>query len=78
MDKQIPLPQEALAVIVKASQQIEEIRHQLRLYADGLRHGLNVPAGWVLDMEKHAFVPDPGQGPSGADAPAGESVGVEN
>jgi hypothetical protein len=33
------------------------VNGQVNSYVSGLRHGLNIPEGWELDMQAKAFVP---------------------
>lgn len=53
----IPLPPGAFETLQDAQRKLADIQGQLNSYIAGLRHGLNVPDGWKIDMKLKAFVP---------------------
>lgn len=64
----ISLPEAAIEAVLDAQRRIDEINTHLGSYAAGLRHGLNVPEDWKLDMKRRAFVPPGGDvGANGGD-----------
>jgi len=57
--KEIKIPEESILIIDQISSKFDELEMQMKNYAMGLRHGLKIPNGWVLDIKKKAFVPPP-------------------